>query len=154
SSVRNWPLSKRMLLPYYDLAEKQMGVSGESTPWDERGDELPPNPSLPLYRGSRLLQDAFDRLGMRHSPGRVAVNSQAYDGRPACLNCGFCRSGCRIDAKYQADEVLIKPALATGYLTLVTDSVVTRVWTDRDGHRARAVDYVDTITGDRYTAEG
>ena len=154
SSVRDWPLSKHTLNRYYAAAESQMGVSGAATPWDENGATLPPNPSLPLYRASRLLQQAFESVGLQHSAGRVATNSAVYQGRRECLNCGFCRSGCRIDAKYQADEALIKPALATGNLTLVTGSVVTRVTTSRGGTRADYIDYKDINTGEERSARG
>lgn len=147
TTVADWPINKHVLQPYYDLAEQQMGVSGVATCWDESGTPLPPNPALPLYPASKALQNGFDKLRLRSTQGRVATNSQTYQSRSACLNCGFCRSGCRVDAKYQSDEVLIKPALATGRLTLVTQSVVTRVETDNSGIRARAVRYVNLLTG-------
>lgn len=154
SSVRDWPITKKILRPYYEKAEIQMGVSGVATPWDEEGDIPPPLPSLPLYRSSRVLERTFETLGMRHSPGRVATNSQSYDGRPKCLNCGFCRSGCRVDAKYQADEVMIKPALATGRLTLETESVVTRVNTRSEGRLAKSINYINLKTGTEHIATG
>lgn len=147
ANIADWPISKRMLQPYYTLAEQQMGVSGNATWWDELATPLPPNPPIPLYPASRAIQRGFDRLGLRSSPGRVATNSQPYQGRSACLNCGYCRSGCRVDAKYQADEVLIKPALATGRLKLVTRSVVTRIDTDNSGTEARSVTYTNLDTG-------
>ncbi len=152
TTIADWPISKRVLQPYYDLAEQQMGVSGTATYWDEANTPLPPNPALPLYPASRTLQKGFDKLGLRSTQGRVATNSQPYQGRSACLNCGFCRSGCRVDAKYQADEVLIKPALETGHLTLVTHSVVTRVETDKGGTCAREVRYVNLLTGEEQRA--
>lgn len=154
ANVADWPISKSMLQRYYDEAERQMGVSGEATYWDERGTNLPPNPPMPIYPSSRALQDGMSRLGLRSTAGRVATNSKEYNGRSACLNCGYCRSGCRIDAKYQADEALIKPALKTGRLTLVTESVVTRIETDRSGARARSVRYVDLKTGVESQASG
>lgn len=152
TSVVDWPISKRVLQPYYDLAEQQMGVSGAATYWDEARTSLPPNPALPLYPASKALQKGFDKLGLRSTPGRVAINSRSYEGRSACLNCGFCRSGCRVDAKYQADEVLIKPALATGNLTLATQSIVTRIETDKSGIRAHSVCYTNLLTGEEKRA--
>lgn len=154
ANVADWPISKRMLQPYYDRAEQQMGVSGESNWWDEHHSAPLPNPPMPLYPSSRVLQNGFDVVGLRSSFGRVATNSRTYQGRSACLNCGYCRSGCRVDAKYQADEVLIKPALATGRLTLVTNSVVTRVETDLLGIVAKEVRYVDLTSGAETRARG
>jgi choline dehydrogenase-like flavoprotein len=154
ANVADWPITKRVLQPYYDIAEQQMGVSGESNYWDELDTPLPPNPPMPIYPSSQAILDGFARMGLQGGPGRVATNSQTYQGRSGCLNCGFCRSGCRIDAKYQADEVLIKPALATGKLHLVTQSVVTRVETDGSGSQAKMVRYVDLLRGRTHKAKG
>ena len=152
AAVEDWPISKRQLQRYYEIAERQMGVSGTEIPWDENGDTPPPLPPLPYYRGSKVLETAFESIGLRHGHGRVATNSEPYDGRPACVNCGYCRSGCRSDAKYQSDRALIKPALETGNLTLVTESIVTKVHTKRKGKKASGIDYVNTMTKEKFHA--
>ncbi|MBB3061928.1 GMC oxidoreductase [Microbulbifer rhizosphaerae] len=148
SNVADWPIRLHHLRRYYSEAEIHMGVSGAPTVWDAPGTPPPPNPPLPLYRGSRLCRDAFERLNMNWAPGRIAVNSQPYNGNGACLNCGHCRAGCRINAKYQADKVLIEPALATGYLTLAYESVVTRLRTSECGRRVCGVTFADTVSGE------
>jgi choline dehydrogenase-like flavoprotein len=154
TNVADWPITKRMLQPYYDVAERQMGVSGSPTCWDEQYTALPPNPPMPFYPASTALQKGFRHAGLRFSHGRSATNSKPYQGRSGCLNCGFCRSGCRVDAKYQADEVLIKPALATGRLTLVTESVVTNIGTNSLGSQAKDITYVNLRTGVESKARG
>ncbi|WP_027329791.1 GMC family oxidoreductase [Marinimicrobium agarilyticum] len=154
TNTADWPVSKRMLQRYYNKAEAQMGVAGELTSWDEPGTRPPVNPPMPFYPSSKALQRGFDRLGLRSAPGRVATNSRPYDGRSECLNCGFCRAGCRVDAKYQADEVLIKPALETGRLHLETESVVTHVETARWGGWAKGVHYVNLNSGVETYAKG
>lgn len=153
ANTADWPINKRMLQRYYTAAEYQMGVAGEQTVWDEEGTDLPPMPAMPIYPSSRQLQQGLSRMGLRSSAGRVATNSHRYEGRDACVNCGYCRSACRIDAKYQSDEALIKPALKTDRLTLATHSVATYVETDKRGRRARAIHYTNIQTGEARIAE-
>jgi choline dehydrogenase-like flavoprotein len=91
-------------------------------------------------------------LGIRSAPGHIATNSRPFGGREACVNCGFCRSGCRIDAKYQADRVLVAPALERGSLTLLANTAVTRIHTTRNGRRAEGVTYVNRLSGEQSSA--
>jgi len=151
TSVADWPLDLNELEPYYDKAERQMGVSGGRMPWDESPRRPPPNPAFGYYRSGVLLERGMDRLGIRSAPGPVAINSRRYRDRERCLHCGFCRAGCRVDAKYQADTVLIEPALRTGRLKLETGVTVTRIESDA-GDRVRGVRYRDLATGAEYRA--
>lgn len=152
TTAEDWPISLSQLEPYYDEAEEQMGVSGAITPWDRKGRRPPPNPPFPYYPGSVLLEQGMQRLGIRSAPGAIAINSREYQGRSACVNAGFCRSGCRIDAKYHADQVLVAEALRTGRLDLRTNVVATRIETWPSGCRVRGVTYLDLTTGRRETA--
>lgn len=146
TTVADWPLDLQELEPYYDKAERQMGVAGGPMPWDPSGRRRPPNPQFGQYRSGALLERGMERLGIRSAAGPVAINSRRYQGRSECVHCGFCRSGCRIDAKYQADTALIEPALATGRLALRTGVAVVRIETDAHD-RARGVVYRDLATG-------
>ncbi|UXY17135.1 GMC family oxidoreductase [Chitiniphilus purpureus] len=145
STVEDWPVSLRELEPFYTEAERQMGVSGEVMPWDPPGRPALPNPPHPIYRSSALLQEGMRRLGVRSAPGPVAIASRAYRQQSACLHCGFCRSGCRVDAKYQCDKALIEQALATRRLKLVTGAVVTQIL-QGNSRRASGVRYIDSNT--------
>jgi gluconate 2-dehydrogenase alpha chain len=64
----------------------------------------------------------------------------AYDGRPACNNCGYCAFfGCPIHAK--GDPVaMLQRALLTGNAELRPETFVSRIRTD--GHRATGVDFI------------
>jgi choline dehydrogenase-like flavoprotein len=153
SSVEDWPLTLADLEPYYDEAEAQMGVSGARSPWDETRREYP-NPPMSYYPSSKRLRAGMERLGIRSSPCPVAINSRPYQGRGQCLHCGYCRSGCRIDAKYQADQVLVAAALQTKRLHLVTEAQVTRLDMTSTGTRVDGVTWVDTHTGREHRARG
>ncbi len=153
TSIEDWPISLADLEPYYDRAERQMGVSGKITPWDPPTRTPPPNPHFGYYRSSVLLARGMHRLGIRSAPGPVAVNSRKYRGRKECLHCGFCRSGCRIDAKYQADNALIEKALKTGNLQLRSNVVVTKIETVSNKNKVSGVRYIDTTTGIEHRAK-
>lgn len=154
SSVEDWPLTLKSLEPYYARAERQMGVSGAKTPWDSKSRPDYPNPPLPQYKTSLRLRQAMNTLGIRSAPAPVAINSRPYQERSECLHCGYCRSGCRVDAKYQADKVLVAAALETGKLDLVTRAVVTSIDMAHSRHFVDGVTYVDADTLCKHRVRG
>ena len=54
-------------------------------------------------RSSMLLAAGAKRLGLHPFPFPMAANSVAYNGSPACNNCGFC-SGLRVPGLRQAGQ--------------------------------------------------
>ncbi len=117
---------------YYDLAEKDMGVSGTNG-W----------PKLPVSNNYRVLEAAARNIGLKHiGPGNMAINSVAQGGRPACIQLGFCVSGCAINAKWTAANTPLVQALETDHFELRPKSFVLRVEHDDSG-RATGVVYVD-----------
>lgn len=154
SSVEDWPIRLRDLEPFYTKAERQMGVSGMVTQWDPPTRTAPPNPPHMLYQGSKLLKQGMASLGIRSAPGPVAVASRDYRRQSACLHCGFCRSGCRIDAKYQSDHALIRKAESTGRLAVLAGAVVTRINQGGAPHRAAGVSFIDSATKASHTVRG
>lgn len=147
SNVADWPFGIEELTPYYEQAEHDMGVSGKLSPWDAPSTRPPPNPAFGYYRSSWSLREGMKSLGMRTAPGHVARNSKDYGDRPKCVHCGYCRSGCRTDAKYQADRALLKDVRGLANFSLRTEVVVQRLYTSDQGGRVSAVTYLDTRTG-------
>ena len=146
TTVEDWPLRLDEIEPYYEKAERQMGVSGAITPWDSPARQPLPNPAFGYYRSGVLLEGGMNRLGIRSAPGPVAVNSRRYRGRDQCLHCGFCRSGCRVDAKYQSDKVLLESAFKTGRLEVRSGAVATRIETAKTRAAVNTVVYYDTAS--------
>lgn len=96
-------------------------------------------PGAPMY-ASLLASDGARTLGLHPYPTPMAINSVAYDGRPACNNCGFCSSyGCPIHARAGALAPLRRAVLAGAELR--PECFVTCVqWS---GTRATGVEYID-----------
>jgi choline dehydrogenase-like flavoprotein len=89
-----------------------------------------------MERGAR-------RLGLHPVPAPLAINSQPYNGRPACIHCGFCYGyGCEVNAKASSLTTVIPEAESTGNCEVRPDSYVFRIVTDTRG-RATGVAYFD-----------
>src|SRR5439155_12498008 len=94
-----------------------------------------------------LVKKASDNLKITCIPARLSIITQPKPGRQACHYCGQCNRGCSVKANFSSPDVLIAPALATGKLTLLTNSMVREVTTGTDG-LATGVSYIDKATGE------
>ncbi len=144
----DWPISYHHLAPFYDQAERFMGVSGSREGLAAVPDGIFLKP-LTLRCGERIIRQAcLQKLGpqFRMFPVRKALNTQPHGGRPACHYCGYCMRGCDVDAKYTSANSAIPAALRTGRLTLATGSVVHAIELDKTGDRAQAVLFLDAKT--------
>src|SRR5215475_2628666 len=153
STVEDWPFGLEELEPYYDKVEYEVGVSGQAGningTIDKRGNifegprrrEYP----MPALRGTEYtdrMAAVARKLGWHAFPGPAAINSQAYDERPACAYHGYCnRGGCHVNAKNSTAVSTIPKAIATGRLKVVTQAVVTSVNVDERSGRVRGVTY-------------
>ncbi|HBK90361.1 MAG TPA: 2-keto-gluconate dehydrogenase [Parvularcula sp.] len=128
----DWPLTRADLDPYYDLAERKMGVSGTNG--------LPP---LPMNNNMKVLAAGARALGYKRvtSTG-VAINSATYDGRPQCQQIGFCKSGCVIGAKWSTLYTEVPKAEETSRFELRPSSMALKIEVDK-ANNASAVVYAD-----------
>jgi gluconate 2-dehydrogenase alpha chain len=148
ADLADWPFGYDDLAPYYEAVEAILGVAGDLAATPDfvlreapRGPyPMPPGP--PMYAGL-LFQEAAAQRGHRVHPFPEAINSQAYDERPACHNCGYCAGfGCPINARGGAAVSFLHRALRAG-AKLVTRAMVTRIATRHDGS-ASHVEYLAT----------
>ncbi|MGW4031522.1 GMC family oxidoreductase [Streptomyces sp. NPDC004838] len=143
----DWPLTYEDLEPYYDLNDREMGVSGMT------GDPAYPPKSprgtrpLPLANWSRTLARGFETLGWHWWYMDNAIITEEYDGRLPCNNCGQCRLGCPRGSLSTTATGYWPKALRNG-ARLVTGARVERILTS--GGRARGAEYVDLATGHRH----
>lgn len=133
TSLVDWPFDLNELNPWYEAAEAKMGVTGTNG-----------LPALPENNNAKVLAAGARRLGYSQiSTNRMAINSQPYDGRPGCIQLGFCKSGCRIGAKWSTLYTEIPKAEATGHFEIRPESMARRILTDGNGE-VSAVEYFDS----------
>lgn len=143
----DWPFGYATLRPHYDRVQAEMGISGdgEAEVWRPPGDPYPMGP-LMSFKQAEVLKRGFDKLGIRVSAAPMAVNSEEFDGRPACVYDGWCDAGCPIGA---LANPLVKhlPAAKKAGAILRSDAAVTRIEQDPKG-RAIGLRWVDRSGGE------
>jgi choline dehydrogenase-like flavoprotein len=146
----DWPFEYNELRPHYDQVQRDVGMSGDAKQeiWRPPGDPYP-LPPVPGTNHSKVLKRGFDALGMHTSPIPMAILSQPYNGRPACILDGWCDAGCPIGALANPLVVYFARALKAG-ARMQSDASVSRVLTDSSGKTATGVEYF-TSNGDRVT---
>jgi choline dehydrogenase-like flavoprotein len=148
--IEDWPFDYDDLEPYYTRAEWEIGVSASADrTWNpgrrSRGFPMPPLPCHPLASD---FDAACDRLNLHATLTPRAINSQPYQGRPACLLCSACAGfGCAIGAKGSTQDALLPRAEATGRCEIRSD-VMVRAITVTSGGRARGCLYIDAHGGE------
>ena len=141
----NWPITYQDIAPYYDKAERLIGVTGKAEGIRSAPDGIFQTPAA-LKPGEILVQKGCEKLGIRAINARQAVLTKAQDGRPACHYCGQCMRGCGTASNYASSYVQIFPAMKTGNVTVVTNAMARELITD-DAGKVTAVSYVDKLTG-------
>ncbi len=149
----DWPIRYADLAPWYDRVEEFIGVSGAA----EGLAQLPDGRFQPPMALNVVEQHLREEIGARWPErrltiGRTANLTVAKDGRSACQYRSICARGCSYGAYYSTQSASLPAAMATGRLTLVTDSVVEGVDYDPVTRRATGVRFLDTATGKRGSA--
>lgn len=139
----DWPFDYQELEPWYLRAEQELGVSGGPAPGEPPRSAPYPQPAFPeSYAEARFFSPAFRALGLPVGSNAAAINSQAYEGRPACAVFSTCLPMCPIHAKYTALHHIGKGE-ATGRMQVRPESHVRRI---RLGS-ARRVSHVRFVDG-------
>ena len=132
TTLIDWPLTLEELSPYYDQAEDRMGVTGTHG--------IPPSFETNNYK---VLKAGGEKIGYTEiTAERTAINPVARDGRPGCLQIGFCHAGCKIAAKWSTLYTEITRAEETDYFELRPNSMALQINHDDRG-RITEVVYAD-----------
>lgn len=132
TSFTDWPFRLDELNPYYDRAEDLMGVTGT-----HGIDYLPGNNNY------KVLEAAARKAGYTQiDTNNVAINSASRDGRPGCLQLGFCTSGCVSSAKWSTLYTEIPKAEQTSHFELRSECMAVNINSNSQG-RVTGVQYRD-----------
>jgi choline dehydrogenase-like flavoprotein len=142
TGLADWPIKYADLEPYYTKAEYDLGISGlaGANPFEGPRSKPYPLPPMPVKSSGVLFDRAAKKLGLHPYPAPVAILSQPYRGRAACVHCGFCESfGCEMRAKSSTLVSVIPVAEKTGRCEIRPNSYVRRIETDAHGRVTGAV---------------
>ena len=143
TNFADWPITYADLEPYYTRAEWELGVSGAPGPFDPPRSRPYPTPPLPVKSSGVLFERGARALGLNPQPAPMAILSRPHNGRPSCMQCGYCAGfGCEHRAKSSTLFTTIPVAEATGRCEVRPNSYVRRIETDARG-RATGVTYFD-----------
>jgi choline dehydrogenase-like flavoprotein len=132
ASLLDWPITAEDMAPYYDKAEKKMGVT--------RTNGIP---GLPGNNNYKVLEAGAKKLGYKNvHTGRMAINSEDRDGRTSCQQSGFCFQGCKFAAKWSTLYTEIPKGEETGKMEVRANAHVLKIEHDDTG-KVTGVLYAD-----------
>lgn len=141
----DWPIAYSDLAPYYDKAERFIGVTGRPEGLRSAPDGIFQTPA-PWRPHEHLIDRACEKLGIKATSARRAVITSPLNGRPGCIYCGNCGRGCKFRSNYASSYVQIFPAMETGRVTVLANAMARELVTDASG-KVTAVSYIDKATG-------
>ncbi|MDX1981383.1 MAG: GMC family oxidoreductase [Bryobacteraceae bacterium] len=140
----NWPIDYQDLAPYYARIEDEVGVCGNRDGLEDLpdGNFLPP---VPMKCSDLIVKRGAEKLGAKVIHVRKSTLSRPAHGRPACHFCGNCMAGCDVVAKYNSADCHIVPAMKTGHLEVMHDSIVREVMVSSE-NRVTGVKFLHRVS--------
>lgn len=137
----DWPITYKDLEPYYEKVEQEIKISGPRFfPWGAFHGPYPYPEREPISGNAQIFQKGCAALGIQSTVAPLAILSAPFDGRPPCINRGFCNQGCLPNAKFSTLIHHIPKAIGYG-AEILTDSMVTQVLIDKQGKRVLGVEF-------------
>jgi len=143
----DWPIGYDDLRTHYTRVEREFGVAGECGPFAPEQYDLPMPPHRFNWHAQVLARGAREAGAHPFAPP-VAINSTPYDGRPACVYCGWCGSGCPTDAKATGLNVYLSRAERLG-ATVIPSAFVHRMEYDAAKRRVTGLHYLNAQGAER-----
>ncbi|NLN27246.1 MAG: GMC family oxidoreductase [Firmicutes bacterium] len=129
----DWPLRYEDLAPYYDWVERDIRVSGpRHFPWGPFRGPYPFPERDPLSANANAFRRGCEALGIRSTVTPLAIVNAPFDGRPPCINRGFCNQGCMPNSKFSTLIHHIPKAIAAG-AEVLSDCMVTQIEVNGQG---------------------
>jgi len=155
ANVEDWAISYDELEPYYEKAERVVGISGQVIPHkhqEPRSTKDFPYPPTDEHPISNLIDESCKSLKINSQKTPRAVLSKPKGDRASCYYSNYCGSyGCSSGAKGSARASLLQPALKTGNLTIKTYALVTKL--NEKNSQVVSAEYIDTKTDKSHKIE-
>ena len=149
----DWPIGYEDVKPYYDKIDKLIGVFGsnEGLPNDPDGIFLPaPKPRL----HELMIKKTATGMGIPVIPSRLSILTKPINNeRGACFYCAQCGRSCKVYGDFSSSSVLVKPAVLTGNIDVITNAMAREVITNSEG-LATGVSFVKKEDGMEYQVTG
>ncbi len=143
----DWPIRYKDIAPWYSYVEKHAGIAGNR----DGIPHLPDGEFMPAFELNCVEQHAKEQIE-RVFPGRYLISSrtanitQAKDHRGKCMTRHRCDRGCPFGASFSSQTATLPYAEATGNMTLLPHSVVSKVLYDADKKKAIGVRVIHAET--------
>jgi choline dehydrogenase-like flavoprotein len=142
----DWPISYRELQPYYEDAERLLGVAGvqgvDPTEPPRTTDYVCAPP--PYGSPARRIVRAAEGLGLHPFQLPLAINFGGNDGRDKCIQCMTCDLyPCKLGAKNDLSVTVLPAAMRHG-ATVRGETIVTKLRVVQD--RVTGVECIDVAT--------
>ena len=131
----DWPIGYEDIKPYYDKIDKLIGVFGSNEGLENDPDGIflpPPKPRL----HELFIKKAATGIGIPVIPSRLSILTKPLENnkeRGQCFFCAQCNRSCKVYGDFSSSSVLVKPALETGNVDLITNAMVREVLTNKEG---------------------
>ena len=143
TNFADWPIDYEELEPYYTRVDWEIGLSGAPGPKDSFRSRPFPNKPLPIKSSGVLMERGAAAMGYDCQVEPLAILTEPLNGRPPCINCGFCMGyGCEVDAKSSTLAATIPAAIASGNCEIRPECAVYEIATNAAG-RVSEVAYID-----------
>ncbi len=130
ANISDWPIEWEELLPFYKKVDKIIGVTTTTK-------------EHPI---SKLFDKTATKMGINSYITPRAILSKNRGKRDGCYYSNYCGSyGCSSGAKGSSREALLNPAIDTGNLTILPNSFVYKLESDK--YNIKKALYIDKITG-------
>lgn len=152
----DWPISYDDIKPYYDKIDRLIGIFGTNEGLENDPDGIflkPPKPRL----HELMIKNAAVQSGVTVIPSRLSILTekiQSTTERGTCFFCAQCNRNCSIaKADFSSPNVLIYPAIQTGNVTVIPNSMAREILTDKEG-LATGVSYINKEDRMEYQVSG
>lgn len=152
----DWPISYDDIKPYYDKIDRLIGIFGTNEGLENDPDGIflkPPKPRL----HELMIKNAAVQSGVTVIPSRLSILTekiQSTTERGTCFFCAQCNRNCSIaKADFSSPNVLIYPAIQTGNVTVIPNSMAREIFTDKEG-LATGVSYINKEDRMEYQVSG